>query len=136
MGSIAPRSSKTLHSFSTLYTKGLHDCRISYWPGISFLSPLEIQNLGNDMTLFGLKSSQPAIELGLNPNGLLESRHSPSLSLINSDGNFGGDLRFEIEMHTADMQGLILQAASKNADLQLGEKSFLPIPSMIHWMDF
>ena len=91
------------------------------------LSPFEISHIDQTSTshavnspLLGLKSSQPAIELGLDKGGILSSRSDPALCEINSDGRLGGPADLKIDMHSANMQDLLLQAAAKNADLQLG----------------
>ena len=49
--------------------------------------------------------------------------HQPPLMEVTPEGGLGVPVRLGIRMHTADMEGCLLQAAAANANVQLGKAS-------------
>jgi len=65
-------------------------------------------------------SAAPALEVGLDAGQQLSVVHHPPLADVTDEGGVGPPTRLGIRMHTADLEGTLLQAAAANANVQLG----------------
>ena len=101
---------------------------MSYWSGINTISPAELQALGKSKgsipqaaAASPVSSSGPAIELGLDADSRLALVHEPELRQVGErqageEGIPGEPVALSIEMHTADLEAVMLQASLQTLD--------------------
>ena len=108
-------------------------CRITYWLEVKAVAAAELHQLaaptngnaqkGGVATAAGVvATAAPALELGIDPQSQLKLVHEPALSEVDDSGAVGAAVDLQIDLHTADLEGALLQAAAATANVQLGAR--------------
>ena len=109
-------------------------CRITYWLEVKAVTAAELHQLAAPTNGNAQKgaaaTAAPALELGMDPHSQLKLVHEPALSEVDDSGAVAAAVDLQIDLHTADLEGALLQAAAATANVQLGAKFAAPLTHM------
>ena len=125
------------HTVAKNSQMSLPRCRITYWLEVKTVTAAELHQLAaptNGNAQKGvIATAAPALELGMDPQSQLKLVHEPALSEVDDSGAAQAPVDLQIDLHTADLEGALLQAAAATANIQLGARCCAPLTHVDHF---